>query len=1006
MIAALITFKLYILIDDSRKSNPLTNDRESEFTSSVAGITTVSAGVNKLGDVVRILLTLHKIKSMDIFLVIPFAYRLCSIIPQIHTCLRIICDMMNKPDKYMYPSVVEHCTRLTAFRELVRLAFPKTYAVLQKLDALSDRLLAKIFVGLFFDVLVHEHAMRILDMYMICGDEIVFRYGLALLRIFKKQIKSGAYQSGEDFWNSIKRQQRTVDFQALSIVAFEEDRSLITRQPPTKYSRAQILAAKSKYSRATIGRISSMTEFSLHQLYNTVFMESSASTWFDDSLWRRSALLNTTQAVNLQIFLGEILMSPNAFQRVFSTAVDGFSMQTMLERAEASSLKGPCLLLLRTKKHGVTLGAYVSCPLSKVVGDKSAQALGVVGSGEVVGRGGVGGVGGDPTCFVFRFDKKSKRYFSPLMGEYAASLDWDTRDFIATDFGLSEREFVPLAEFLRALHMNTVVTPGNQEYESAQARLKRPKRTIRLQRLYDQQEFIRCTEDAIYMGTNAVDEPRHALRLFDNLRSLTSDPCDTYRNPPLAPEESITAFKLESVELYCAEKTILQEPEFVEENATEVPASKDDKSRGSFLTTKMSFEETAIQCWGGELAQRSVTPVVKASPLSPLPNPLPADFVSDTSRGKQKRLWDKISNAPYPEDALPNALTSGWSMLNPSYLARTFTLAADECVEGRKKGFNTYGSAARVVFKVKESSDGRKLPSHPFTGLFATGAPGILRFSLGKPVVSGDDPFCPAIALKLLICGKPSVNLFAAGDPGGQWLSTSAGGQQGNGTTGSSSSSGSSGSSSGSSSHAKTRQSDRNFFSSDLCTSPTGTSHVSSIPLVLLPRRIRPTSWAVLPLHKAASVTSTGDSVAATEAVTPVKVVFSPDAVLREILYGGDKDGDNDKPEEGGEDGGRGSGAATAGSTPSLKVAGGVPGRKGSRNISRDFRLDLSSLEPGTVLYSVIAFPEGGGGRGAAVDAAAVSGYEIGEIVLESHLVSSKYGDEHLFFQHPLPMGK
>src|SRR5262249_41735049 len=81
------------------------------------------------------------------------------------------------------------------------------------------------------------------------------------------------------------------------------------------------------------------------------------------------------------------------------------------------------------------------------------------------------------------------------------------------------------------------------------------------------------------------------------------------------------------------------------------------------------------------------------------------------------------------------------------YLRQTFLVAADELPVGRTKIIHTYGTAACIELVPRRG--------HPFTGVFRSGARGIARLSLAFP---GDD-FCPGIGLKLLIDGKPSVNV-------------------------------------------------------------------------------------------------------------------------------------------------------------------------------------------------------------------------------------------------------
>ena len=55
-----------------------------------------------------------------------------------------------------------------------------------------------------------------------------------------------------------------------------------------------------------------------------------------------------------------------------------------------------------------------------------------------------------------------------------------------------------------------------------------------------------------------------------------------------------------------------------------------------------------------------------------------------------------------------------------------------------------------------------------------------------------------------------------------------------------------------------------------------------------------------------------------------------------------------------------------------------------------DFREDLSSLQSNTVLYEVYA-------QGETADSGSI---HIGQLILRSQFIASRYGDEQLFFQH------
>lgn len=130
---------------------------------------------------------------------------------------------------------------------------------------------------------------------------------------------------------------------------------------------------------------------------------------------------------------------------------------------------------------------------------------------------------------------------------------------------------------------------------------------------------------------------------------------------------------------------------------------------------------------------------------------LPACYQELAAEQKQAALWTEIAAQPYAQ--LP-ALDEGGGptpgQIFGSGIHGAFTSPTDEIVEGRKKIIHKWGSAVQVTLDAD--------PRSPFTGLFATGAPGIARLSLALPFTPGG-AFVPGLALKLFVDGGPSVNL-------------------------------------------------------------------------------------------------------------------------------------------------------------------------------------------------------------------------------------------------------
>jgi hypothetical protein len=159
-------------------------------------------------------------------------------------------------------------------------------------------------------------------------------------------------------------------------------------------------------------------------------------------------------------------------------------------------------------------------------------------------------------------------------------------------------------------------------------------------------------------------------------------------------------------------------------------------------------------------------------------NALPASYVGLPAADKLKALSALVSTGEYCpgrsyDDAgcsLPHGRSFSFRAL-PSLLslATTFDTVSDEMPEGRRKLLRPAGIVATFTFEADypetpaEPGIGR---SGPYTGLLAPGrgpVAGVLRLS-----DNGVKSFNPAVAIKFLVDGKPSVNTLAAVSMDGQ----------------------------------------------------------------------------------------------------------------------------------------------------------------------------------------------------------------------------------------------
>ena len=132
---------------------------------------------------------------------------------------------------------------------------------------------------------------------------------------------------------------------------------------------------------------------------------------------------------------------------------------------------------------------------------------------------------------------------------------------------------------------------------------------------------------------------------------------------------------------------------------------------------------------------------------------LPRDYQSKTASQKQEILFKQASQSPYSKKSIlskkgPSVL-SMLKLFSTTYLAKSFTNPNDEFEKTKVKLIHTYGAVAKVKFNVTKNTK--------YTGILESGALGIIRFSLAKVGL----PYSPGLAIKFLVDGEKSQNLFA-----------------------------------------------------------------------------------------------------------------------------------------------------------------------------------------------------------------------------------------------------
>jgi hypothetical protein len=159
--------------------------------------------------------------------------------------------------------------------------------------------------------------------------------------------------------------------------------------------------------------------------------------------------------------------------------------------------------------------------------------------------------------------------------------------------------------------------------------------------------------------------------------------------------------------------------------------------------------------------------VASACPVTehgPYPTPPALEAVTHTGSGaeQQATLYARVRDSAYevePPIAWPFAGPIGqvrmmagllFSSTFREDLTSTFRISSD-VREERTKSFHTFGVTGAARFETEVN------PSSPYTGLFVTGAPALIRLS----IAADKSMYTPGAALKFFVDGKPSVNMHA-----------------------------------------------------------------------------------------------------------------------------------------------------------------------------------------------------------------------------------------------------
>lgn len=157
----------------------------------------------------------------------------------------IASDILKSPTWFFRPRVSEHRSRLSTFRLILQRTAPRTFEKLQSLSAIEDSHLNEIFIYFFANILSKQHVERIVELFLLEGGKIQYRFGLALFLQFKSFIKSPAMKSADVFWEMLKSQKESSDFKCMEALAFGKTQSFFKISRQSTLRRTDIVTMES-----------------------------------------------------------------------------------------------------------------------------------------------------------------------------------------------------------------------------------------------------------------------------------------------------------------------------------------------------------------------------------------------------------------------------------------------------------------------------------------------------------------------------------------------------------------------------------------------------------------------------------------------------------------------------------------------------------------------------------------------------------------------------------------
>lgn len=212
-------------------------------------------GVKHAETQAHVLLALEQVVGIDYCPLLPPLAALLLRFTSESYAFSILREMAHNSSNYFPVRQVEHYAWCKAFGQILQRLHPHTAAAMRENGALEPSALSPIFKHFFLPLLPYDCVLRILDIYTFEGHKVMFRFGVALLCLFQKDVvgvgvrdngvnnKNNNIDSADQWWKQLKEytHSKRFKFQTLVQKAYGYHGTRVRRRFPRRHILARMI---------------------------------------------------------------------------------------------------------------------------------------------------------------------------------------------------------------------------------------------------------------------------------------------------------------------------------------------------------------------------------------------------------------------------------------------------------------------------------------------------------------------------------------------------------------------------------------------------------------------------------------------------------------------------------------------------------------------------------------------------------------------------------------------